>query len=148
MPVSALPPGCQSNEVSEEVGDIKIENARGREEEFKLDRNGFQWFKVGPDGRGDFAKFNGLEYEAYADPEAIRSKYYPAVENFVCKALGARKVKAFNHEVRTPTLFWSRFFLLTENRYGGESNSSLSCLVARALHLSPSKGCMLVRFKV
>jgi len=67
---------------------IAIEDARGHENEFTLDRNGFQLVRA-PSTVGDF----------YSSEEVERA-YYPEVEKLLRETLGARKVKIFDHTVR------------------------------------------------
>jgi hypothetical protein len=67
---------------------IVIADARGREGEFSLDRNGFQLLQA-PSQVSDF----------YA-PEEVERVYYPEVENLLRDTLGATRVKIFDHTVR------------------------------------------------
>ena len=67
---------------------IVIADARGREGEFSLDRNGFQLLQA-PSQVSDF----------YA-PEVVERVYYPEVENLLRDTLGATRVKIFDHTVR------------------------------------------------
>ncbi|KAL6713620.1 hypothetical protein ACLMJK_009085 [Lecanora helva] len=88
LPARAL--GChwQTNEVSQEQGDIRIEDIRGREEHFSLDTNGFQVLR---------AAWNGLNHD---DPDAVRRGYYHTIECLLEDRLGARFAKAFTHDIR------------------------------------------------
>jgi hypothetical protein len=63
--------------------DVTIEDARGREAEFTLDRNGFALVKA-PTGVADFYS-----------PEEIKDVYYPEVERLVRDKLGASRVFVF-----------------------------------------------------
>jgi hypothetical protein len=67
---------------------IRIEDARGREEEFTLDRNGFAIVKS-TSRVGDF----------YA-PEEVARIYYPEIEQLLRDKLGASGVFVFDHTVR------------------------------------------------
>jgi hypothetical protein len=67
---------------------VLIHDARGREAEFTLDRNGFQLVKA-PTAVRDFYS-----------PEEIRSVYYPEVEGLLRDVLGASRVVIFDHNVR------------------------------------------------
>jgi len=67
---------------------IRIEDGRGREAEFTLDRNGFALVKS-PSQVRDF----------YADEEVKRT-YYPELEQLLRKELGASRVFVFDHTVR------------------------------------------------
>jgi hypothetical protein len=68
--------------------EIRIEDARGREHEFTLDRNGFALVKA-PSQVRDF----------YADEE-VRRTYYAEVEQLLRDRLGASRVVIFDHTVR------------------------------------------------
>lgn len=69
--------------------EIRIEDARGREREFSLDRNGFQLVHSASKVK-DF----------YATPDEVARVYYPELETLLRGTLGARKVKIFDHTVR------------------------------------------------
>jgi hypothetical protein len=68
--------------------EVRIEDARGRESEFTLDRNGFALVKA-PTAVGDFY-----------DPEEVKRTYYPEVERLLLGTLGASRVFIFDHNVR------------------------------------------------
>jgi hypothetical protein len=85
------PPGIpQWNGVDDER-EVRIEDARGRESEFTLDRNGFALAKA-PTTVADF----------YDDQE-IKRIYYPEVEKLLRSAVGASRVFVFDHNVRNAT---------------------------------------------
>jgi hypothetical protein len=67
---------------------VRIEDARGRESEFTLDRNGFTLIKAPTSVRN------------FYDPGEIKSVYYPEVEGLLRETLGASRVVAFDHNVR------------------------------------------------
>jgi hypothetical protein len=67
---------------------VLIEDARGRESEFTLDRNGFTLIHV-PTHVRDFYS-----------PEEVKSVYYPEVERLLRDTLGASRVFVFDHGVR------------------------------------------------
>ncbi len=71
--------------------EVRIEDARGRESEFTLDRNGFALIKA-PTAMADF----------YSEDE-IRRLYYPEVEQLLRDRLGASRVHVFDHNVRNAT---------------------------------------------
>lgn len=53
-----------------------------------------------------------LDYEDYADPKLVASKYRPAVERFLKQALGAETVRCFASGVsRSP---WSKFLRIPQ----------------------------------
>ena len=82
------PPGVPRWNGTDDPRDVKIEDARGREAEFTLDRNGFQLVRA-PSQVHDF----------YSDEE-IKRTYYPEVEQLLRDTLGATKVAIFDHTVR------------------------------------------------
>jgi hypothetical protein len=67
---------------------MRIEDARGREAEFTLDRNGFALIKA-PTAVADFYS-----------PEEIKRVYYPEVERLLREKLGVSRVFVFDHNVR------------------------------------------------
>jgi hypothetical protein len=106
VPAWSLPPGMQSNEVSEPVHNIQITNVRGREREFTLDKNGFQYFKD-TDANGTertVSLSTCLEYEDYASRSMIRERYWPEVKYFLKGILCAEEVIPFTHEVSSANL--------------------------------------------
>jgi hypothetical protein len=68
--------------------EMRIEDARGREAEFTLDRNGFQLVKA-PTAFRDF----------YSS-EAVKRIYYPEVDRLLRDTLGASRTFVFDHNVR------------------------------------------------
>jgi hypothetical protein len=82
------PPGVPAWNGIDDPHDVRIEDARGREGEFSLDRNGFALLKA-PSQVRDFYS-----------PEEIKSVYYPEVERLLRDTLGASRVVVFDHNVR------------------------------------------------
>jgi hypothetical protein len=82
------PPGVPVWNGIDDPRAMRIEDARGREAQFTLDRNGFALVKA-PTAVADF-------YSA----EEIRRVYYPEVERLLCHELGASRVFVFDHSVR------------------------------------------------
>ena len=82
------PPGVLQWNGIDDPHQIRVEDARGREQEFTLDRNGFQLAKA-PSQVRDF----------YSDEEVKRT-YYPEVEQLLRERLGANRVFIFDHTVR------------------------------------------------
>ncbi|KAI0373732.1 hypothetical protein BV20DRAFT_962307 [Pilatotrama ljubarskyi] len=67
-----------------------VHDARGREDEFSLDTNGFQ-----------YVEWPSVERDsAFEDEERIKEKYYPEVEKILKKVAGAKRVFIFNHTIR------------------------------------------------
>lgn len=86
--VSDPPAGVPQWNGIDDPHEIAIEDGRGHESEFTLDRNGFQ-IVAAPSKVGDF----------YA-PEEVERVYYPEVEKLLRNVLGVRQVKIFDHTVR------------------------------------------------
>src|SRR5205823_10864294 len=82
------PPGVPQWNGIDDPREIRIEDGRGREQEFSLDRNGFQLVKA-PSQVRDF----------YSDEE-IKRTYYPEVEQLLRDKIGASRVVIFDHTVR------------------------------------------------
>jgi hypothetical protein len=86
------PPGVPQWNGIDDLREVQIEDARGRESEFTLDRNGFALVKA-PTVVTDFY-----------DPEEIKRVYYPEVERLLRDTLGASRVFVFDHNVRNAGL--------------------------------------------
>ena len=82
------PPGVPRWNGIDDPREVSIEDARGRESEFTLDRNGFALVKA-PTAVADFY-----------DPEQIKRVYYPEVERILRDTLAASRVFIFDHNVR------------------------------------------------
>src|SRR6202045_1994858 len=85
------PPGVPRWNGIDDPQDVTIEDARGRESEFTLDRNGFALVKA-PTADADFYS-----------PEEIKRVSCPDVERLLRDALGASLVFVFDHNVRDGT---------------------------------------------
>ncbi|KAI9694916.1 MAG: hypothetical protein M1822_000533 [Bathelium mastoideum] len=99
IPAWALPPGKQSNEISQPYRNIPISGIRGNESRFKLDINGFA--VVREEHRGHDSLYDCISYEEYADPHKVTTRVRPAVERFLKQLLGPQEVIAFSTQVRT-----------------------------------------------
>ena len=86
--VEEPPPGVPQWNGIDDPREIAIEDARGHEGEFSLDRNGFALVKA-PSAVADF----------YAADE-VKRVYYPEVERLLRDKLGASRVVIFDHTVR------------------------------------------------
>lgn len=82
------PPGVPRWNGIDDPHEVPIEDARGRESEFTLDRNGFALVKS-PTAVADFY-----------DTEEIKRVYYPEVEKLLRDKVGASRVFIFDHNVR------------------------------------------------
>jgi hypothetical protein len=82
------PPGVPRWNGVDDPHKVSIEDARGRESEFTLDRNGFTLVKA-PTTVVDFY-----------DPKEVKRVYYPEVEQLLRDTLGASRIFIFDHNVR------------------------------------------------
>src|SRR3954466_11824067 len=82
------PPGVPRWNGTDDPREVGIEDARGREDEFTLNRNGFALIKA-PTAIGDFY-----------NPEEIKRVYSPEVERLLRETLGDSRVVVFDHNVR------------------------------------------------
>jgi hypothetical protein len=85
------PPGVPRWNGIDDPHDVTIEDARGRESEFTLDRNGFALVKA------------STAVADFYSPEEIKRVYYPEVERLLRDALGANRVFVFDHNMRNAT---------------------------------------------
>ena len=69
---------------------VPIEDIRGRENEFSLDKSGFQVVHAP----------SQTTYEDFNDEEKIKTKYYAEIEDILKKVTGAHKVVIFDHTIR------------------------------------------------
>jgi hypothetical protein len=82
------PPGVPRWNGIDDPHEVTIEDARSRESEFSLERNGFALIKALTEVR-DF----------YSEDE-VKQVYYPEVERLLRDTLGASRVFVFDHNVR------------------------------------------------
>ena len=82
------PPGVPQWNGIDDGRQVRIEDARGRESEFTLDRNGFALVEASTTVRD------------FYDPEEIKRVYYPEVEQLLRDTIGASRVFVFDHNVR------------------------------------------------
>ncbi len=81
------PPGTIGNPPVPEPHDMSVEDARGQD--LSLDRDGFYLFDC------------PIPPPVFGIDDGVREAYYPAVEQLVAQAVGARQVKAFDHNFRS-----------------------------------------------
>jgi len=82
------PPGVPEWNGIDDPHTVLIQDARGHEPAFTLDRNGFTLIKAPTAVRN------------FYDPDEIKSVYYPEVERLLRSTLGASRVVVFDHNVR------------------------------------------------
>lgn len=86
--VSGPPPGVVPYTGTDDPREVRIEDARGREAEFTLDRTGFQLVHA------------PTKVQDFYDPAQVREVYYPEVERLLRDVTGASRVVVFDHNVR------------------------------------------------
>lgn len=86
--VGEPPPGVPRWNGIDDPHAVEIQDARGREGSFTLDRNGFALARA-PSAVRDFY-----------DPAEVERVYYPEVEGLLRDTLGASRVVIFDHTVR------------------------------------------------
>ncbi|KAL8735809.1 MAG: hypothetical protein Q9166_000673 [cf. Caloplaca sp. 2 TL-2023] len=74
----------------EQLVPVTIHDARGRQRDFNLDKNGFQLVK----------HVTAFKKEDYTSEENIKNAYYPEVEQMVKDVTGASFVKTIHHVLR------------------------------------------------
>ena len=82
------PEGKAKNNIGHEPHPVVVQDVRGREHEFTLDKGGFQ-----------FVKHVSQEKE-FDDEERIKNVYYKEVEELLKKEVGAKRVLIFDHTIR------------------------------------------------
>nr|VWO99305.1 N/A [Ganoderma boninense] len=87
--VFAPPDGVAHNNLGSETHPVVVHDVRGREAEYFLDKNGFQ-----------FVRWPTTE-KAFTDPEAIKTKYYAEVEALLKSVTGGKRVVIFDHTIRS-----------------------------------------------
>jgi hypothetical protein len=86
--VGEPPPGAVEWSGIDDPRDVLIQDARGRESEFTLDRNGFALLRA------------PTQVRDFYSPEEVKAVYYPEVERLLRNTLGASRVFVFDHGVR------------------------------------------------
>ena len=155
LPASALGGFPQSNEVSHLCRGVKIRDLRGCERQFTLERNGFQVFQDAYQGdfissstSNDDLKNTQTRTDSW-NSETVKKDYYPVIERFLRRRLGAQSTKAFTHEVKSSSSSVSQLTrTITDqctHRSAEESRRSLLYLEVQGALLSRSKAFMSVR---
>ena len=71
---------------------VNIQDIRGQESSFTMDKNAFETLTTGPSAEKDFAS-----------EESIKKNYYPEVEELLLKQTGAKRIVLFDHTIRRAT---------------------------------------------
>lgn len=89
--VDVAPAGVPKNNIEKYSADVPIEDVRGRESEYSLDRDAFQIIQDVPESKeADFV-----------DDESIKANYYPEVEKLLLDHIpGSNRIFLFDHTVR------------------------------------------------
>ena len=85
------PAGTPTQNFSDDAHGVTVQDLRGREAAFTLDRHGFA-----------AARHRSAEV-AFEDEDRIRDVYYPESEALLAKLLGADRVLTFDHTIRRRT---------------------------------------------
>jgi hypothetical protein len=86
--VGEPPPGVVPFTGIDDPREVLIQDGRGRETEFSLDRNGFQLVRA------------PTKVQDFYNREEVKSVYYPEVERLLRDTLGASRVVVFDHNTR------------------------------------------------
>ncbi|KAG7098139.1 hypothetical protein E1B28_000109 [Marasmius oreades] len=73
---------------TEHIADIEDVKASGKEKEYTLDKNGFQYYT------------EAANHTSFANDEEVEKEYYPESVELIKKVTGARKVVLFDHTIR------------------------------------------------
>ena len=85
-------PGVPQRNFAETIADVQMNDVRGREGDFHLEKDAFEVFKGVP---------SKMEYVDWEDDEKVKGVYYPEVVQFLLDHVpGAHKVTLFDHTIR------------------------------------------------
>jgi hypothetical protein len=88
---SKPPPGEPQNNLERESHEVKVEDVRGHESEYTLDRDAFQIIQGVPESAE----------KDFTDDESIKTKYYPEVEKLLLDHIpGSNRIFIFDHTIR------------------------------------------------
>lgn len=97
VPQGGIPNGTHTNEVSGPYHNIPVHDMRGREDEFSLDRQGFQVIR---DRNNDVdTVLEALSPKDYPKLDLVMGQVGPAMQNLLRKRLGAESVITFAFRV-------------------------------------------------
>ena len=82
------PEGKAQHNLGTDPRPVTIHDARGRENEFGLDKSGFQ-----------FVNWPSIEHE-FSSVDRIKEYYYPEIEKILKDITGAKRVFIFDHTIR------------------------------------------------
>ena len=84
----------RSNCINEATTDITIQDIRGRENQFTLEREGFAYRRMK----------SSLAPEEFYHEERVKKVYYQELQQFLMKNLGAKRVEILEHGVNAVEL--------------------------------------------
>jgi hypothetical protein len=90
FPVHDVPGVPQHNVLHERCEGIQIQDIRGREDEFRIDTQGFQLLQHD----------TSMTSDDFENDRDVRAKYYPEIIKLLTQTLGASKVVPFEHTHR------------------------------------------------
>ncbi|KAF2163536.1 hypothetical protein M409DRAFT_68456 [Zasmidium cellare ATCC 36951] len=73
----------------EDVQPVLVHDIRGREDDFTLDKQGFQLCR------------RQIQTQSFTDEEHIKDSYYKEVENLLKETTGATKIHIYDHHIRS-----------------------------------------------
>ena len=98
LPLSLVPAGKRTNQVSAAYADITVRDIREAEPKVSLDRNGFELSRSIP---------MTLEYEEFRDPIKVRDVYCEAVRSALSNMTGAQFATVLHQAVGAAILISS-----------------------------------------
>ncbi|KKK14877.1 hypothetical protein ARAM_002824 [Aspergillus rambellii] len=86
------PAGQPQQNYTEVTHTVSVQDVRGHEAEYNLDKDAFQLYQQVP---------SAMSYEAFDSDETVRTTYYAEIEKFLLENVaGAQKVVIFDHTIR------------------------------------------------
>ncbi|KAF2010134.1 hypothetical protein BU24DRAFT_357228 [Aaosphaeria arxii CBS 175.79] len=135
---SILNDGTTTYERPFESHKATVRDVRGRESEYTLDGNGFEFYK------------HTSEEKDFLDEEQIKSRYYPETEQLLKDATGASRIFIFDHTIRrqpnTPASTTSRNLRGPVQRV--HIDQSYSAALSRVPHHLPEEAEELLKGRV
>lgn len=90
--VEKQPEGVPQRNFGVTVVEVTMNDIRGHESEYHLDKDAFQVFQKVP---------SDMTYDDWADDEKVKSVYYPEVEKLLLENVpGSHKITLFDHTIR------------------------------------------------
>ncbi|TFL01328.1 hypothetical protein BDV98DRAFT_77439 [Pterulicium gracile] len=80
--------GERAKNFEQKYHEVEIENVRGKEDQYSVDKTGFQFFKRTP------------TVKDFTDDAVVEKTYYPEIEQVLKELTGASRVVIFDHTIR------------------------------------------------